>query len=107
MNKFEEAINKQIEKRSNELVLDEGEHIIGEHTIGEFIRAVFSINNELDAHSFYNGYIEWLNKLPDDEHFTKIEIAQRNIGWCFGEGMSSNKIDMWRKVCNAFHPVFG
>jgi hypothetical protein len=75
------------------------------HTIGDFIRAVLAVENAGDARLFYDGYLEW-GRL----HYTSTDqppeqIVSANIGWCFGEGMSPEKIAMWPR--EAKHPVFG
>lgn len=102
MNKFEERIESAIKRqRDPRQELPEGVH-----TIGEFISAVFSVENAEDAKEFYDGYLEYLHKLPELEGDPE-RIARSNIGWCFGEGMASEKIRMWNEVCGASHPVFG
>jgi hypothetical protein len=106
MNKFDELIQRQIAKRSKNLIIKDGVH-----TIGEFINAVFSVKTEQDAKLFYDGYLLYLDKHQCDEdnprHLTVEQVAQSNIGWCFGEGMKPEYIRMWSKVCKASHPVFG
>ena len=78
------------------------------YTIGQLIHAVLAIHNEADAKLFYDGYVEWIEVSPEtDARYTSVQVARMNIGWCFGEGMSPDKVKMWREVCNAFHPVFG
>src|SRR5689334_18543821 len=75
------------------------------HTIGEFVSAVCRIDNEADACQFADEYLAWLT-----EHragFEPINVMRSNIGWCFGEGMSQERIQMWSKVCEASHPFFG
>lgn len=105
MNKFEVVMQEAIKRRRrpSTSVPD------GQHTIGEFISAVFSITNEQDAREFYEGYLLYLENLPDKEpsNFTDEQIAKRNIGWCFGEGIKPNMVTMWSNVCQAYHPVFG
>ena len=76
------------------------------HTIGEFISAVCRIDNEADAKQFAVEYLEWLKLHADGKHKPE-DVLRANIGWCFGEGMSQERIEMWRKVCNASHPFFG
>ena len=105
MNKFDEAIQKQVAKRRKGLVIEEGRH-----TIGEFIGAVLGITSKRDAKEFYEGYLIYLANHPAEDNpreLTTKEIALSNIGWCFGEGMNPKYIEMWSKVCKASHPVFG
>ncbi len=105
MNKFEEAIQEAIKKRHPSTSPPEGQH-----TIGEFISAVFSITNEKDALDFYKGYLLHLQNLSEDKkssNFTEEQVAKQNIGWCFGEGMDPSMITMWSNVCQAYHPIFG
>lgn len=73
-------------------------------TIGDFVSAVLSIQEKLEAESFYQDYLSWLkeNKSNNSE-----KIARQNIGWCFGEGMSEDKRQMWISACGACHPIYG
>jgi len=113
MNFFEQRISAEIEKdikyrKKNKF--DQVKRPEGMHTIGDFISAVFKINNKADAALFYRGYLEWLSKLPKKEKSGKLtdeQVAKSNIGWCFGEGMDSKMIKMWNKVTGAAHPIFG
>ena len=102
MNKFEEAIAAQKAKRTPE----EEKRLRKGHSIGELIRAVFSIYTKEDALSFYEGYVKYLEKFPENKDKAG-QIARSNIGWCFGEGMKPDLIRMWSEVCNASHPIFG
>lgn len=81
------------------------------HTIGDFIRGVFKVTNENDAASFYRGCVESTQAQIDagtwQSQATAEQAAKANIGWCFGEGMNSKRIEMWNRVCGADHPVFG
>ena len=107
MNKFEEAIQEAIKKRQRNPSISIPK---GQHTIGELVSAVFSITNEKDALDFYKGYLLYLQNLSENQKlgcFTDEQIARRNIGWCFGEGMEPSRITMWSNVCQAYHPVFG
>lgn len=79
---------------------------VANHTIGDFIGAVFSIDNEEDAKAFYASYVDYLSGIPNPKH-TPEEIANSNIGWCYGEGMTTEKIRMWNKATDARHPVLG
>ncbi len=76
------------------------------HTIGQFIEAVMSISDPIEALLFYQGYLQWLETQDTSEHPVEY-VAKVNIGWCFGEGMSPRRVEMWSKVCGAYHPVFG
>ncbi|KKL19293.1 hypothetical protein LCGC14_2466930, partial [marine sediment metagenome] len=59
-----------------------------------------------DAKKFYQGYLGFLEQFPETKG-DKERVARSNIGWCFGEGMTPDKIKMWSTVCEASHPVFG
>jgi hypothetical protein len=76
-------------------------------TIENLISAVFSVDTQEEASTFYEGYLVWLLKQADvsDIEHTR-SVAKANIGWCFGEGMSQEKRELWRSV-GASHPVFG
>jgi hypothetical protein len=80
-------------------------------TIGHFVRATMAISNPDDAARFYRGCVANVQKQIDmgkrESKFTATEAAYSNIGWCFGEGMSDEKIAMWCSVCGASNPVFG
>jgi hypothetical protein len=80
-------------------------------TIGEFIRTVLGITNESDASDFYEWYLDWVNRQIAAGDWKSDYSAERgakeNIGWCFGEGMAPERIQMWIKVCGASHPIFG
>jgi hypothetical protein len=112
---FEQKIAEQIEKDKayrKKNGFDDPKRSNGRHTIGDFVSAVMKIDNKTDAALFYRGYLEWLSKLPKkekegSENLTDEQVAKSNIGWCFGEGMSSKKIEMWNKVTGAVHPIFG
>jgi len=73
------------------------------YTIQEFVNAVLSIDNERDANAFVEHYLELIEE-PNIED--RLRIMRLNIGYCFGEGMSSDKIMMWMKVAKARHPWF-
>jgi hypothetical protein len=75
------------------------------HAIGEFVGAVLAIDNEADAAAFAERYLEWLRERPNGK-YSPEQLLKDNIGWCFGEGMSSDRIAMWNKICGASHPVF-
>ena len=75
------------------------------HTIGEFVSAVLKIDNEKDAAEFAREYLQWLTERQGG--FEPYDVMRSNIGWCFGEGMRQERIEMWNRVCNASHPLFG
>lgn len=73
---------------------------------GDFIRAVLGIDNPEDARRFRDGYLEVMTAngvTPERQQ----ELASSNIGWCYGEGMPSERIAMWVEATQASHPVFG
>ena len=114
MNLFEQKIAEQIErdtKYREKNGFDKPERNLGEHTIGDLISAVMTIDNKADAALFYRGYVEWLKNPPPGVEKNEIDnpeqVAKSNIGWCFGEGMDDKMIEMWNKVTGASHPVFG
>lgn len=79
-------------------------------TMGDVIAAIFKIDNPEDAGQFYRGYVQdiRLNVPPGPGLILDAEkIAQSNIGWTFGEGMSQERIDMWVAATGASHPFFG
>ena len=94
---FDQCIQKQIDEdnaEAEENGFTKTERTEGEHTIGDFIGAVFAITNPDDALKFYVGLLDYCDHLPS-KSVSSIEMAQRNIGWCSGEGMDSNRIKMW------------
>jgi hypothetical protein len=78
----------------------------GVHTIGDFIGAVMVIDTPENARQFYEGYLTYLENQPD-RTMPPEAVARANIGWCFGEGLAQEKIEMWIHVCHAAHPMFG
>lgn len=109
--KFYDAIQLQIDRDRayrREKGYEFKERTVATHTIGDFISAVMAINNEADAQEFYRGYVEWLEAQPGrkTEHTAK-HVADMNIGWCFGEGMTDERKQMWAKCTTASHPIFG
>jgi len=100
MEYFKRCIQKQINKRPGSPRTPEN------HTVGDFINAVFAVENEDDARRFHASYLKYLEAHPCEGH-TPEQVASANIGWCFGEGMSGAKIAMWGAACGAVHPVFG
>lgn len=113
MTVFTDRIQAEIERDTAERVRH-GWHLIerteGGHTIGDLVSAIMRIDNPTDARAFFESYVEWMRALPADqksEGMTEEQVAQANIGWCFGEGMPDDRRAMWRDVSNAAHPVFG
>lgn len=76
-------------------------------TIGDFIYAVLAIEDEATAKTFYEGAVEYYKRFATDEHFDPGSVARQNIGYCFGAGMTQERIDMWVRVCQACSPYFG
>ena len=74
--------------------------------MGHCMSAIKSIGNYEDAREFYEGYATWneAHKPSPDYPYSGEEIAKANIGYCFGEGMASERIQMWREVTGAEHP---
>ena len=106
---FIAAIQQQIDKSRNsarEHGWDFKERTPERHNIGDFIGAVMAISTEEEATEFYRGYIDFLEVQPDRTHPAEY-VADANIGWCFGEGMSAEKQAMWSKCTTASHPIFG
>lgn len=75
-------------------------------TIGHLIHSIMEIHEEEEAKEFLAGYLPWLAAQKDLTE-PAASIASANIGWCFGEGMPETDREMWRKVANASHPMFG
>ena len=84
------------------------ERDINSFTSGDFIRAVLYIDNAEDAKAFYDGYLELMSELTDEQKdgYTPEQLAKLNIGWCFGEGMKTERVKMWHNITGAAHPVF-
>jgi hypothetical protein len=95
---FEQKIREQT-KLSNAASIER-------FTIATLIEAVLAIDCDEDARAFYRGYLAWLAAhLPEDAENIPNKIACDNIGWCFGEGMSRERIAMWRRTTPAAHPT--
>jgi len=82
------------------------------HTIGQFIEAVLRIKDAKNARRFYLGAVKWGQEaeargLKAPVGMTPEEVIKLDIGWCFGEGMSPEMVQMWVEVCGARHPMFG
>jgi hypothetical protein len=78
----------------------------GTHTIGDFIRAVLTVEDEADARRFFDGYVAWLESQPE-RTLPALDVARANVGWCFGEGMTPERVAMWHRLTGSAHPVFG
>lgn len=79
-------------------------------SIGDLIATVLAVDDEEDARWYYAGYVAYLKRLPAERksgRYIEEQVARMNIGWCFGEGMTDERIAMWRRVCGAYHPIFG
>ena len=76
-------------------------------TIGQLIGAVLAVDTEADARRFFGGYLAWQRTQRQAPGTTPERVVLSNIGWCFGEGMPDARVAMWRRVCDAAHPVFG
>ena len=96
---FREHIAKAMEQYAHIKVQE------GDYTIGAFISAVMEIEDETEAQEFWHGYIGYMTAYYPER--PAEPVCRSNIGWCFGEGMSSNQRDMWIKVSGASHPIFG
>lgn len=107
--KFYDAIQLQVDRdRAYQIEhkYEFKERTPARHTIGDLISAVMAIDNEADAQEFYQSYVEWLDQQPDRTQPARF-VADANIGWCFGEGMSEERKAMWCKCTTATHPFFG
>jgi hypothetical protein len=106
---FQECIQRQIDHNramSQEYGWEFKERPAGKYTIGDYIGAVLAIETPEDARRFYEGNVEYLAAAPQLSDPPE-KIARANLGWCFGEGMKPERVEMWIKVCDASHPVFG
>jgi hypothetical protein len=80
-----------------------------EFTVGDLMDAIWSVDNEDDARAFFEGHVADIQRQLDegtwDSRYTPEEGARANIGWMYGEGMAPERIEMWRRVTGAKHPV--
>ena len=82
-------------------------------SMGEIIQEVLRIDTPEEARRFYQQYVDHIRKTQEvsraisGTYGTPEEVAQSNIGWCYGEGMSVLRKAMWYAVTGAEHPVFG
>jgi hypothetical protein len=114
MNYFEECVAQQIEA-ARQRALSSGwgfkERGVGSYFIGDFVGAVMAIETPENAKAFYEGLVLHVQAKIDagvwESACNAEEAARADIGWCFGEGMSPERIAMWSAVCAATHPVFG
>ena len=81
-------------------------HVPG-NTYGDLFRGVLAIKDEEEARLFCEGYVECLRDLGGMKEHTPVEVAKVNIGFCFGEGMAPEAVQMWVRACGASHPWFG
>jgi hypothetical protein len=114
---FQDCIQAQIDKdramcREHHWKWNQRDFSSG-YTIGDLIGAVMQIDNDADAQRFHEGYLEFLRwnwEQPNadvSQTNTPEQVALSNIGWCYGEGMSDERIAMWVRTTQAAHPVFG
>lgn len=96
---FRERITKAMENYTNIAVPE------GDHTVGALISAVMEIDDEAEAQEFWRGYVDYITIAYPER--PSEPVCRSNIGWCFGEGMSNERKEMWIKVSGASHPVFG
>lgn len=86
-------------------------NMVKHQTIGDFIRAVLAVDNAEDAKALYWRTVGRIEQQIEDGTWetacTAEEGARSSIGWCFGEGMSSERIAMWGQATGSAHPVFG
>ena len=95
MNKYEEAIARQVAMGR------------AEGSVGALLYAVRGIHTREEAVALYEGYLEHLRGLRGGAHdrHTAEEIALSNIGWCYGEDMKPEDVEMWKSACGAEHPA--
>lgn len=76
-------------------------------TVGDLVHAVLGIDNPEDAKRFFLGYTEQVQKMIENGTWkgspNASRAASRNIGFCFGEGMSRERIAMWKAATPAYH----
>jgi hypothetical protein len=84
---------------------------IPEFTVGDLMDAIWSVDNDEDARAFFEGHVADIQRQIDggtwDSRYDAVSGARANIGWMFGEGMSQERINMWTRVTQSAHPVFG
>lgn len=71
---------------------------------GVLTDAVMLITTENDARAFYLGYLEFM-RLQGMDGVAAEAVAQGNIGWCFGAGMSTAMVAAWHRVIGPGVPV--
>jgi hypothetical protein len=75
---------------------------------GDFITAVMRVRTAEDAVRFYQEYLDHLlhdEDVPSPEEAARI--AQANIGYILGEGMTDEQIRMWVESTPVRHPMLG
>src|SRR5579872_4453204 len=106
---FDRKIQEQIDsdrKQCAERGYDFKERQPGGHLIKDLVGAVLAIDNPEEAQRFYRGYVHWLTRQPNLTEPAE-RIADSNIGWCFGEGMTGERQLMWQEATSAADPIFG
>lgn len=77
-------------------------------TIGQIYHDMLRIDNSEEAKLYFDNYVLWLDRYPAlHPNDTSEKVAQSNLGWCFGEGMTEEQKWMWFRATGASHPVFG
>jgi hypothetical protein len=75
-------------------------------------KAVFSIDNVVDARRFFEGYVAYITGRMEHGDWNSqnttdpVDAARGNIGWMCGDGMTRAQISIWQKV-GAEHPLLG
>jgi hypothetical protein len=77
-------------------------------TVGDLMDAIWSVDNEEDARLFYAGHVANIQRQIDagvwESQYSAEEGARADIGWMYGEGMTADRIAMWRRATGAEHP---
>jgi hypothetical protein len=102
---FQARIQRQIDTRPSRYDLGYV-RTVEQFSLGDLIGAIMAVDNDADARRFYDGYVVSIREVGKTKELP-ADVARSNIGWCFGEGMEPDRIAMWRRVCDAVHPVFG
>jgi len=76
-------------------------------TFGDILHAVHNIASASEARQFLEDYSAFLESKGCGSKEKCSSIARANIGWCFGEGLSQERIDFWNEAVGAEHPYFG
>jgi hypothetical protein len=70
----------------------------------DFITQVLRIENPAAARRFFDERVTFLRTNHPEIH-DPVAAMQRDIGWCFGEGMVLAKRRMWTDAVGAIHPA--